>query len=86
MSLRDCSDAELAFELALRSKLSSLASDARSFEDYLDGTFYLLSGDIWDDIQADVFAALDECSRQLFRIRKGISESADGAYDGPTYD
>jgi len=86
MSLRDCSDAELAFELALRSKLSSLASDARSFEDYLDGTFHLLSGDVWDDIQADVFATLDECSRQLFRIRKGISESSSGEYDGPTYD
>ena len=86
MSLRDCSDAELAFELALRSKLSVIESSSRSFDDYLNGTLGRLDDDTWASVQASVFDALEECDRQLFRIRKGISESIPGEYSGPSYD
>ena len=85
MSLRSCSDAELAFELALRSKLSAIESSSRSFDVYLDGSLGPLDDDAWSSVQAAVFDTLAECDRQLYRIRKGISESAPGEYDGPSY-
>jgi len=89
MSLRFCSDAELAFELALRSKISSLTSEARSFDEFLDGT--LCSGNdvvhpAWDDISSDVFSVLDDAIASLRQIRKGVFESASGEYSGPAYD
>ena len=89
MSIRSCSDAELAFELALRSKLSSLTSEVRSFDDFLDGS--CCSGNdgvhpAWDDISSDVFNVLDSAAASLRQIRKGVFESASGEYSGPSYD
>ena len=77
MSLRDCSDAELAFEFTLRAKLSDISNYARCFDDYLDGTLPI-NPDSWTAIQCDVFDALAECCLELKRIRKSIPE---GAYD-----
>ena len=84
MSLRDFSDAELAFELAVRSKLSAIESSCRSFEDYLDGSLPHDNA-AFTAVKDAVFDALTECDRQLYRIRKGVSESAPGEYDGPSY-
>jgi len=84
MSIRLYSDAELAFELALRSKLSAIESSARSFEDYLDGSLPLDNAALVN-VKDAVLDTLAECDRQLYRIRKGVSESAPGEYDGPSY-
>lgn len=89
MSLRSCSDAELAFELALRSKLSAIASEARSFDDFLDGTCCAGNDGVhpaWVAIERDLFAALDKCRADLRGIRKGVFESATGEYSGRAYD
>ena len=90
MSLRSCSDAELAFELALRSKLSAIASQARSFDDFLDGTCsgggYDGVHPEWAAIESDLFEALDTCLATVRGIRKGVFESATGEYSGRAYD
>ena len=89
MSLRSCSDAELSFEIRLRSELAAVAAEARSFDDFLDGTCCSGNDGVhpeWDVISADVFAALERCRADLCGIRKGVFESAPGEYSGRAYD
>ena len=86
MSLRSCSDLELAFELAIRARLSVIGSAARSFDDFLDCAGNDGVHPAWVAIERDLFACLDECCADLGRIRKGVVESAPGEYSGRAYD